>query len=172
MGERAVHPLLVNLQTQAPQARCHLMGHSFGCIVMTAAITGPLANRRIIDPSPRSTPTMSSSHTVRFQFRPFSRRRQRSVGRTRLLFKAPALVMAIMCGLRFAAASPATAPHIEYHIRHVIPGVTYLESCGDISECAESTGPSLMSTIDRSALTAVDLPGGRPQCCGTSLLNR
>jgi hypothetical protein len=29
------------------------------------------------------------------------------------LREAPALVMAIMCGLRFAAASPATAPHIE-----------------------------------------------------------
>lgn len=41
--------------------------------------------------------------------------------------EAPALVKAIVLGLRFAASNPATAPHIEYHIRHAVPGVTYLQ---------------------------------------------
>lgn len=41
--------------------------------------------------------------------------------------EAPALVKAIVTGLRFAAANPATAPHIEYHIRQATPGVTYLD---------------------------------------------
>lgn len=53
VGERAVHQLLVNLQTQAPQARFHLMGHSFGCIVMTAAVAGPIADGRLTNPLPR-----------------------------------------------------------------------------------------------------------------------
>lgn len=53
VGESAVHQLLVTLQTQVSQARFHLMGHSFGCIVMSAAVAGPIADGRITDPLPR-----------------------------------------------------------------------------------------------------------------------
>lgn len=43
VGETGVHQLLRRLQQAAPNARFHLMGHSFGCIVVTAAITGPIS---------------------------------------------------------------------------------------------------------------------------------
>lgn len=40
VGERGVAGLLRKLQAASPQARIHLMGHSFGCIVVSAAIAG------------------------------------------------------------------------------------------------------------------------------------
>jgi len=42
VGETGVHALLIGLQESAPDARFHLMGHSFGCIVVSAAVSGPL----------------------------------------------------------------------------------------------------------------------------------
>lgn len=39
----------------------------------------------------------------------------------------PAAVMAIAKGLVFVGRKPATAPHIEYHLRERSPGVTYYE---------------------------------------------
>jgi DNA/RNA endonuclease G (NUC1)/V8-like Glu-specific endopeptidase len=43
IGEKCVHPLLVRLQgaTQGRDVRFHLIGHSFGCIVVSAAVVGP-----------------------------------------------------------------------------------------------------------------------------------
>jgi hypothetical protein len=45
MGEVSLHPLLATLQDAAHKSgrdvRFHLMGHSFGCIVMSAALAGP-----------------------------------------------------------------------------------------------------------------------------------
>lgn len=38
----------------------------------------------------------------------------------------PAAVMAAIKALTFFGSKPATAPHIEYHIREITPGVTYL----------------------------------------------
>jgi hypothetical protein len=40
VGDAGVHSLLQRLQAATP-ARFHLMGHSFGCIVVTAAVCGP-----------------------------------------------------------------------------------------------------------------------------------
>jgi pimeloyl-ACP methyl ester carboxylesterase len=40
-GETGASELLGQLQTAAPDARFHVMGHSFGCIAASAAITGP-----------------------------------------------------------------------------------------------------------------------------------
>lgn len=40
VGETGVHGLVAALQAAAPGARIHLMGHSFGCIVVSAAIAG------------------------------------------------------------------------------------------------------------------------------------
>lgn len=39
-GETGAHDLVAALQTAAPTARIHLMGHSFGCIVVSAAVAG------------------------------------------------------------------------------------------------------------------------------------
>lgn len=39
-GEVAVNPLLHKIRSQAPTARVHLAGHSFGCIAASAAICG------------------------------------------------------------------------------------------------------------------------------------
>lgn len=42
VGESGVHDLLVSLQKAgSPTIRFHLMGHSFGCIVMSATVAGP-----------------------------------------------------------------------------------------------------------------------------------
>lgn len=41
VGESGVRDLLRTLQSAASCARFHLMGHSFGCIVVSAAVTGP-----------------------------------------------------------------------------------------------------------------------------------
>jgi hypothetical protein len=40
-GESGAHALLRNLQGTRQDLRLHLMGHSFGCIVMSAAVAGP-----------------------------------------------------------------------------------------------------------------------------------
>jgi hypothetical protein len=40
IGEAGGHTLLRQIQTTAPAARVHLMGHSFGCIVTSAMIAG------------------------------------------------------------------------------------------------------------------------------------
>jgi hypothetical protein len=40
-GEGEAHGLLGVLQTAAPEAAFHLMGHSFGCIVVSAMVAGP-----------------------------------------------------------------------------------------------------------------------------------
>jgi len=40
VGEEGLHPLLANIQRAAPAVRIHLIGHSFGCIVMSSAIAG------------------------------------------------------------------------------------------------------------------------------------
>jgi hypothetical protein len=50
VGECGPHQLLVRMQQSAPSLRIHLMGHSFGCILVSAAVAGPtsggtLANR-------------------------------------------------------------------------------------------------------------------------------
>ena len=43
VGETGVHRLLADLQSAAgDRTRFHLMGHSFGCIVVTAAVAGPI----------------------------------------------------------------------------------------------------------------------------------
>ncbi|SKU72341.1 Bacteriophage protein [Mycobacteroides abscessus subsp. massiliense] len=39
----------------------------------------------------------------------------------------PAAVMAIVKAITFFGSKPATAPHIEYHLREISPGVTYLD---------------------------------------------
>jgi len=53
VGETGLHELLTELQESAPQARFHLMGHSFGCIVVSAAISGPLDQGAISSRLPR-----------------------------------------------------------------------------------------------------------------------
>ena len=53
VGETGVHSLLVELQESAPEARFHLMGHSFGCIVVSAAVSGPLAGSTVASRLPR-----------------------------------------------------------------------------------------------------------------------
>lgn len=39
----------------------------------------------------------------------------------------PAMISAIVRGLVFVGAKPATASHIEYHLREAVPGVTYFD---------------------------------------------
>jgi hypothetical protein len=46
VGTSGVARLLVRLQDAAPQARFHLMGHSFGCIVVSAAVVSAPPNGR------------------------------------------------------------------------------------------------------------------------------
>ncbi|MCD9121037.1 hypothetical protein [Cupriavidus sp. UGS-1] len=41
IGETALHPLLNRLLEAAPAVRLHLVGHSFGCVVMSSALAGP-----------------------------------------------------------------------------------------------------------------------------------
>jgi hypothetical protein len=41
VGETGAHGLVRSLQQTRPEVRIHLMGHSFGCIVVSAALTGP-----------------------------------------------------------------------------------------------------------------------------------
>ncbi|WP_316161928.1 CHAT domain-containing protein [Bradyrhizobium sp. SZCCHNRI20481] len=53
-GEAGAHDVLVRLQQAAPTARIHLMGHSFGCIVVSAAVAGTPDGRAL----PRPVETM------------------------------------------------------------------------------------------------------------------
>jgi hypothetical protein len=53
VGQTGVHTLLTELQNSAPRARFHLMGHSFGCIVVSAAISGPLDEGTVTSRLPR-----------------------------------------------------------------------------------------------------------------------
>lgn len=47
IGQKSLYPLLVALSEAAPKARIHLMGHSFGCIVVSAALAeGTLSGKR------------------------------------------------------------------------------------------------------------------------------
>lgn len=45
-GESGAAQLLTALQDAAPEARFHLMGHSFGCIVASGAVAGPAGRPR------------------------------------------------------------------------------------------------------------------------------
>lgn len=53
VGETGVHALLIELEKSAPEARFHLMGHSFGCIVVSAAVSGPLDQNAVTARLPR-----------------------------------------------------------------------------------------------------------------------
>jgi hypothetical protein len=53
VGETGVHALLIELEKSAPEARFHLMGHSFGCIVVSAAVSGPLDQDAVTARLPR-----------------------------------------------------------------------------------------------------------------------
>ncbi|MEV6426341.1 hypothetical protein [Nocardia sp. NPDC051463] len=53
VGESGVHELLIRLQQSARPLRIHLMGHSFGCIVVSAAIAGPVAGGTLTQRLPR-----------------------------------------------------------------------------------------------------------------------
>ncbi|MEV8095164.1 hypothetical protein [Kitasatospora sp. NPDC085879] len=53
LGERGAAALLGDLQTAAPTARFHLMGHSFGCIAISAAVSRALG--RGVDRHPVDT---------------------------------------------------------------------------------------------------------------------
>ncbi|SDJ66628.1 hypothetical protein [Variovorax sp. OV700] len=43
IGELFLHGFIARLMTENPYVRVHLMGHSFGCIVMSSALAGPHA---------------------------------------------------------------------------------------------------------------------------------
>jgi hypothetical protein len=43
IGETGMHQFVADLMKAAPQARIHLMGHSFGCIVVSSILGGPKA---------------------------------------------------------------------------------------------------------------------------------
>jgi pimeloyl-ACP methyl ester carboxylesterase len=50
IGERGMHDFMTALMTAAPAARVHLMGHSFGCIVMSSLVGGPKASHALPRP--------------------------------------------------------------------------------------------------------------------------
>jgi hypothetical protein len=50
IGESGGHDLVKKIQSAAPNARVHLMGHSFGCIVASASTAGPGGNGRLPRP--------------------------------------------------------------------------------------------------------------------------
>jgi hypothetical protein len=58
VGETGVHALLIGLQKSASAARFHLMGHSFGCIVISAAVSGPLGQGAVTSRLPRPVHTL------------------------------------------------------------------------------------------------------------------
>lgn len=58
VGESGVHDLLVGLQYSIPRARVHLMGLSFGCIVVCAAVAGPVADDVLVDRAPRAVESL------------------------------------------------------------------------------------------------------------------
>ena len=49
-GESGGHDLLRKLQQAAPATRFHLMGHSFGCIVVSATVAGGKASQPLLRP--------------------------------------------------------------------------------------------------------------------------
>lgn len=53
VGETGIHDMLHRLMATAPAVRFHLMGHSLGCIVASAAVNGPGGEARL--PRPVST---------------------------------------------------------------------------------------------------------------------
>jgi hypothetical protein len=55
VGESGMHKFMAALMRAAPRARIHLMGHSFGCIVMASLVGGPNAGQAL----PRQVDSMS-----------------------------------------------------------------------------------------------------------------
>ena len=47
IGESGMHSFVARLMTAAPDARIHLMGHSFGCIVVSSILGGPEARHAL-----------------------------------------------------------------------------------------------------------------------------
>jgi hypothetical protein len=47
IGCSGLHPLLVQIRRKFPQVRLHLIGHSFGARLLTAAVAGPNPNTRL-----------------------------------------------------------------------------------------------------------------------------
>ena len=50
VGETAGFRLLAQIQQASPKARVHLMGHSFGCIVVSSTLAGPGGNGQLVRP--------------------------------------------------------------------------------------------------------------------------
>lgn len=50
VGENGMRALVARLQDVAPATRIHLMGHSFGCIVMSSVLAGPAGARPLSRP--------------------------------------------------------------------------------------------------------------------------
>lgn len=50
IGESGLHPLIARLQASSAGLRIHLMGHSFGCIVMSSALAGQNGNHALPRP--------------------------------------------------------------------------------------------------------------------------
>jgi len=50
VGEGGMHTFVKNLQSIAPAAHVHLMGHSFGCIVMSSVLGGPGGTTPLVRP--------------------------------------------------------------------------------------------------------------------------
>lgn len=51
VGENYLHGFVSRLMTECPGVRVHLMGHSFGCIVMSSALGGPGAAAQLPRPA-------------------------------------------------------------------------------------------------------------------------
>jgi hypothetical protein len=47
IGEGGMHRFVADLMNAAPRARVHLMGHSFGCIVVSSIVGGPEAQQKL-----------------------------------------------------------------------------------------------------------------------------
>ena len=47
IGESGMHDVVARMMNAATQARVHLMGHSFGCIVMSSIVGGPEARQSL-----------------------------------------------------------------------------------------------------------------------------
>jgi len=47
IGEGGMHRFVADLMNAAPHARVHLMGHSFGCIVVSSIVGGPDAKQKL-----------------------------------------------------------------------------------------------------------------------------
>src|SRR5262245_51880186 len=47
IGESGMHRFVADLMNAAPNARFHLMGHSFGCIVVSSILGGPGATQKL-----------------------------------------------------------------------------------------------------------------------------